>query len=65
MFHAENCLAELLKFSCTRQHCVNEVLLNQGPFDKIQGLLGKIQGLFKDLSKLLNFQGLFKGLILF
>ena len=27
--------------------------------------MGKIQGLFKDLSRFFNFQGLFKGLMLF
>ena len=50
---------------CARKHCVDEVLFIQGPFYKIQGLLGKIQGLFKDLSRFFNFQGLFKGLMLF
>ena len=40
-------------------------LLIQGPFDKIQGQLWKIQGLFKALSKFFNFQQLFKGLMLF
>ena len=44
---------------------LNEVLFTQGPFNKIHGQLGKIQGPFKDLSKFLNFQGLFKGLMLF
>ena len=48
-------------FLCARQCCVNEVLFIQGPFDKIQGLLGKTQGLFKDLNNCFSFQGLFKG----
>ena len=66
MFHAENCvLLALNVFLCARKHCVDEVLFIQGPFYKIQGLLGKIQGLFKDLSRFFNFQGLFKGLMLF
>ena len=66
MFCAENCV--LLRFQscpCARQRCVKDVLFFQGCFDKIQGLLGKIQGLFKDLNKFFNFQGLFKGLMLF
>ena len=50
---------------CARKHCVDEVLFIQGPFYKIQGKMGKIQGLFKDLSRFFNFQGLFKGLMLF
>ena len=66
MFHAQNCvLLSLQSFLCARQRCVNEDLFIQGPFDNVQGLLGKIQGLFKDLSKFFNFQGLFKGLMLF
>ena len=59
MFHAQNCiLLSFQSFLCARQRCVNEVLV-------IQGLLGKIQEFFKDLSKCLNFQGIFKGLMLF
>jgi len=66
MLHAQNCvLLSFQSFLCARQGCVNKVLFIQGPFDKIQGLLEKIQGLFKDLSKIFNFQGLFKGLMLF
>ena len=66
MFHAQNCvLLSFQSFLCARQHCVNEVLFIQGPVHKIQGLLGKIKGLFKDLSKFFNFQRLFKGLMLF
>jgi len=66
MLHAQNCvLLSFQSFLWARQGCVNKVLFIQGPFDKIQGLLEKIQGLFKDLSKFFNFQGLFKGLILF
>ena len=66
MFHAQNCvLSELSKFSARKTYCVNEVLFIQGPFDKSQGLLEKTQGLFKDLNIFFNFQGLFKGLMLF
>ena len=60
MFHAQNCVSsELSKFSVckTTLRLLNEVLVIQGPFNKIQGLLGKIQEFFKDLSKCLNFQG--------
>ena len=63
---AENCaLLSFQSFLCARQSCVNDVLFFQGCFDKIQGLLGKIQGLFKDFNKFFNFQRLFKGLMLF
>ena len=34
----------------------------QGAFKNIQGLLGKIQGLFKDIPQISNFQGLFKDM---
>ena len=33
----------------------------QGAFKNIQGLLWKIQGLFKDIPQISNFQGLFKA----
>ena len=33
----------------------------QGAFENIQGLLGKIQGPFKDIPQISNFQGLFKA----
>ena len=55
---AENwvCLAELSKLSV---HKGNVALMTfyffQGCFDKLQGLLAKIQGLFKDLNKFFNF----------
>ena len=63
---AEDCvLLSFQSFPCAIKRCVNDVLFFQGCFDKIQGLLGKIQGLFKDLNKFFNFQGLFKGLMLF
>ena len=63
---AENgVLPSFQSFPCAIKRCVNDVLFFQGCFDKIQGLLGKIQGLFKDLNKFFNFQGLFKGLMLF
>ena len=63
---AENCvLLSFQSFPCAIKRCVSDVLFFQGCFDKIYGLLGKIQGLFKDLNKFFNFQGLFKGLMLF
>jgi len=66
MFHAQNCvLLSFQSFLRARQRCINEILFIQGPFHKIQELLGKIQGLFTDLSKFLHFQGFFKGLMLF
>ena len=37
----------------------------QGAFKNIQGLLGKIQGLFKDIPQISNFQGLFKDIMIF
>ena len=57
--YTKNCvLLSFQSFPCTRQRCINDVLFFQGPFDKLQGLLGKIQGLFKDLNKFLRtFQG--------
>ena len=58
-------LLSVQSFPCARQHGVNDVSFFQGCFNKIQGLLGKIQGLFKDLNKIFNFQGLFKGLMIF
>ena len=62
---AENgVLLSFQSFPCAIKRCVNDVLFFQGCFDKIQGLLGKIQELFKDLNKFFNFQGLFKGLML-
>ena len=66
MFHVQNyILLSFQSFLQARQCCVNQVLLIQRPLNKIQGLLGKIQRLFKDLKKRFNFQGLFKGLMLF
>ena len=52
-----------LKVFCAQDHVALKkfYLLIQGPFDKIHGQLGKIQGLFKDLSNFFNFQGLFKA----
>ena len=57
MFHAQNCtLLSFQSFLCARQRCVKEVSFIQGRFDKIQGLLGNIQGLFKDLNKFFIFK---------
>ena len=58
MFCAENCvLLSVQSFPCARQRCVNDILFFQRCFNKIIGLLGKIQGLFKDSNKIFNFQG--------
>ena len=66
MFHVQNyILLSFQSFLHARQCCVNELLLIQRPLNKIQGLLGKIQRLFKDLKNFFNFQGFFKGLMLF
>ena len=43
---------------------LTEVNSIQGAFKNIQGLLWKIQGLFKDFPKFFNFQGLFKDMML-
>ena len=48
-------------FLYTRQCCVNEVLSIQGPSDEIQGLLGKTQGLFKDLNIFSIFKDFSRG----
>ena len=42
-----------------------KVFFIQGAFKNIQGLLWKIQGLFKDIAQFFNFQGLFKDTMLF
>lgn len=61
--YAENCESlSFQSFLSIKQGCFNEVLFIQGAFNTIQGLLGKIQGLFKDFPEFFNFQGLFKGL---
>lgn len=62
MFHAENCvLVSFQSCHCVRQRCINEVFFIQGPFDKMPGQMGKIQG----LEQFLQFQKLFKGQMLF
>ena len=40
---------------------LTKVIFIQGAFKNIQGLLWKIQGLFKDIPQICNFQGLFKA----
>ena len=40
---------------------LTKVIFIQGAFKNIQGLLWKIQGLFKDIRQICNFQGLFKA----
>ena len=46
-------------------HSFMKVIFIQGAFNNIQGLLWKIQGLFKDIPLFFNFQGLFKDMMLF
>ena len=40
---------------------LTKVIFIQGAFKNIQGLLWKIQGLFKDIPQIFYFQGLFKA----
>ena len=49
----------------SKKFCINEGYFIQGALNNIQGLLWKIQGLFKDIPQFFNFQGLFKDMILF
>ena len=66
MFCAENCvLLSIQSFPCARQRCVNDILFFQRCFNKIIGLLGKIQGLFKDFSRTQTKFSIFKELMLF
>ena len=52
--HQENlCIA----FFCTKHFLMKDIFI-QGTFNNIQGLLWKIQGLFKDIPLFFNFQGL-------
>ena len=44
---------------------LTKVIFIQGAFKNIQGPLWKIQGLFKDIPQLFNFQGLFKDMTFF
>ena len=46
---------------CLAMLSLMKVNFIQGAFKNIQGLRWKIQGLFKDIPKLSNFQGLFKA----
>ena len=58
--HQENlCIA----FFCTKHFLMKDIFI-QGTFNNIQGLLWKIQGLFKDIPLFFNFQGLFKDMML-
>ena len=43
---------------------LTNIVFIQGAFKNIQGLLWKIQGLFKDIAQFFNFQGLFKDMML-
>ena len=40
---------------------LTKVIFIQGAFKNIQELMWKIQGLFKDIPQIYNFQGLFKA----
>ena len=64
--HQENlCIAVLSIIPLSKKFCINEGYFIQGALNNIQGLLWKIQGLFKDIPQFFNFQGLFKDMILF
>ena len=64
--HQENlCIAVLSIIPLNKKFCINEGYFIQGALNNIQGLLWKIQGLFKDIPQFFNFQGLFKDMILF
>ena len=42
---------------------LTKVIFIQGAFKNNQGLLWRIQGLFKDIHQFFNFQGLFKACV--
>ena len=53
-------------FLCTKHaFFLTKVIFIQGAFKNNQGLLWRIQGLFKDIHQFFNFQGLFKNMMLF
>ena len=65
--HQENvCIAVLSIIPlCRTFYFSQRLFFIQGAFKNIQGPLWKIQGLFKDIPQLLNFQRLFKDMTFF
>ena len=59
------CIAMLSIIPLCKTFFLMKVIFIQGAFKNIQGLLWKIQGLFKDIPQFFNFQGLFKDTMLF
>ena len=58
--HSENLhTAVLSNFSFAQNTFLMKAIFIQRAFKNIQGLLGKIQGLFKDIPQISSFQGLF------
>ena len=53
------CCAFNLSLALYKTHVLMKVIFIQRDFKNIQGLLGKIQGLFTDIPQISNFQGLF------
>ena len=52
-------------FLCAKQSFLTRVIFIQGAFKNIQGLLWKIQGIFKGIAQVFIFQGLSKDIMLF
>ena len=50
---------------CKTCFFLTRVIFIQGAFKNNQGLLWRIQGLFKDIHQFFNFHGLFKNMMLF
>ena len=60
--HQDNlCIAVLSIIPLRKTFFLTRVIFIQGAFKNIQGLSWKIQGLFKDIPQLFNFQGFFKA----
>ena len=57
IFHAQNCVLLSTQSFLSTWRCIKEVLFIQGPFDKIQGLLGRIQALKQTFQFSRTFQG--------
>jgi len=53
-----------LSFTLHKTLVLMKAIFIQGDFKNIQGLLGKIQGLFKDITQISNFQGFFKDVFI-
>ena len=62
MFHAQNCVLLSFKSFCMQD---NVVLMKSYLFKDLLIRFMDYRGKFKDLTKFFNFQGLFKGLMLF